>query len=419
MRRFQVLSNAIFAAALLCAVGTKSGALAQQASPPVLKPQTTTVEVNVIADVIYDTNVAHSDSALATARGLKPSDESFRPSAFVNLGRRLGRQTLFLQGSVGYDFYRRNPILNRERIDLHPGMLFQFGRCAGSLSGNYGRHQSELNDLALVNSVSTLGVVKNTEEDKRIDLTATCGRAIGFAPTFDVSQSWNDNSNPRLQFNDSKTFAATAGLAYQRPAFGKATLFGNYNHTDFPNRQVLIAGAASGDGYDLYAAGLSYERHIGARLDGVISISYTALNNKVAGAGGFRGFTYSANGSYQIDPKLLLKLTFSRATLPSSRVGATFSVDNTVSGEFDYRLTSRLIAKVGGSYARKNYPVSVGLIGLDLTKENIGSEFGDVTYKLNRRISLDLNVIHTQRDANFAALSYAGTQVGLTVRSSF
>ena len=417
MCKYRLLTTVALAAVLFCGAGVNSSASAQAVSAPVLKPQTTTVEVDVVAEGIYDSNVAHSDLALAQARGLTPSDESFRPSVALNLGRRLGRQTLFLQGSVGYDFYRRNHVLDRERIDLHPGILFQLARCVGTLTGDYGRHQSELSDLALTNQASGFNVVKNTEEDKKLDLSGSCGRSIGFVPTFDVSQSWIDNSAALIRQNDSRSFSATAGLAYQRPAFGRASVFGSYVHTNFPNRSLLIG--LGGDGYDIYAGGLSYERHIGARLDGVISASYTSLNTRAAGAAGFKGFTYSASVNYQIDPKLLLKLSFARATLPSSRLGATFSIDNTLSGEFDFNLTSRLIVKGGGSYVHKNYPDSVGLIGFDLTKETVTSEFGDVTYRLNRRISLGLNVTHTQREANFSPLSYAETQVGLSVRSSF
>ncbi len=125
MFRFRPLKNAVFAAALLYGAGVNSSASAQEASTPVLKPQTKTVEINVVAVGIYDSNVAHSDLVLAQARGLTPADELFRPSAFLNFGRRLGRQTLFLQGSVGYDFYCRNHVLDRERFDLHPGILFE------------------------------------------------------------------------------------------------------------------------------------------------------------------------------------------------------------------------------------------------------------------------------------------------------
>ena len=100
-------------------------------------------------------------------------------------------------------------------------------------------------------------------------------------------------------------------------------------------------------------------------------------------------------------------------------MGATFSVDNTLSGEFDYKLTWRLIVKAGGSYLHKNFPDAVGLIGLDLTKETVSSEFGDATYKPNRWISLGLNVTHIQRGASFFALNYRGTQIRLSVKSSF
>ena len=419
MRRFDAPITAW--AALLSAATLVSGtgvrAQASSVTPP--QSQANKIDIEVIADLIYDSNIAHSGAFLAQRRGILPSDESFRPSVSVNLGHRLGRQTLFLQGSLGYDFNRRNHILNRERIDLHPGVLLNIGRCGGSFAADYGRHQTDLANLALVNHVPELNIVKNAEDTEKLEGSATCGSGVGLAPTFDVYETWTHNSSSRLKFAASRSFSATAGLAYRQPVLGRVNLFGNFVRTDFPNRPVIGFGADLVDGYDIYSGGLSFDRHIGARLDATVSMNYTSLKPRIPTSPGFKGFAYSANATYQFDPRLEVQFTLSRATLPSSRVGATFSVNNTLSGEFDYRVSPRLTLKVGGSHVHRSYPGALGTVIDDLTKETVNSEFGDATYRLNRRVSLGLNVTHVLRDANFSQLSYTGNRVAFSVRSAF
>ena len=419
MRHFDAPKTALTALVSAAAVMSAAGVLAQAASMPPPQSQATKIDINVVADFIYDSNIAHSGAFLAQRRGIKPSDESFRPSVSADIGHRLGRQTLFFQGSVGYDFNRRNQILNRERIDLHPGVLLYIGPCGGTFAADYGRHQSEFANLALVNHIPELNIVKNTEETEKLEGSTTCGRRVGLVPTFDMSETWTHNNSALLKFADSRSFSATAGLAYQQPVLGKIDLFGNFARTDFPNRRAIVFGNTLIDGYDIYSGGLSYDRQIGARLDATVSVNYTSLKPRIPGSTGFKGVTYSAEGSYQFDPRLKLRFTLSRATLPSSRVGATFSVNNTLSGEFDYRVSPRLIVKVGGSHVRRSYPGALGTVTDDLTKETVNSEFGDATYRLNRRISLGLNVTHVQRDANFSQLSYSGNRVAVSVRSAF
>lgn len=419
MRRKNAVRVAWFIAAFLGGLDEGARAVAQSASRPNPAPLATTATIDVIADLIYDTNVAQSGAFLASRRGLRLSDVSARPSVAVNLGRRLGRQTLFLQGSAGYDFYDRNRILNRERIDAHSGVLLVAGPCSGTISGDYGRRQSELADLALVNKIPELNIVRNTEETKKADITGECGAKIGLAPTFDVSETWNNSNSTLLKASDSSTFSTMGGLAYQRPTFGKISVTGSYSAVEFPNRGNIVGGVAFKESYRLYAGGLSYERRIGARLDGTFSASYTSLVLNIPGAKGFRGLTYSADGSYQLDPRLQLKLTIARATLPSSRVDATFSVNTSVTSELEYTVSQRLLLRVGGGRVHRNYPGALGTAGLDLTQETVYSGHGDATYSLNRRISLGLNVTYTQRNANFQPLTYSGTNVALSIKSTF
>ena len=99
-------------AVLVASVGPSVG----QASPgPNSEP------VKVEADVVYDSNVAASSAALAAARGLAQADEIYTPSLDLNYVKQVGVDSFFLTGQAGYDFYQRNTILDRERLNAQSG----------------------------------------------------------------------------------------------------------------------------------------------------------------------------------------------------------------------------------------------------------------------------------------------------------
>src|SRR5437868_11048220 len=81
--------------------------------------------INVQLGIRYDSNVASSNGAFATSRGLSREDEIFSPAVAVNYTKQLGSFAFFTQGTLGYDFYANNDILNRERIGILAGVSTQ------------------------------------------------------------------------------------------------------------------------------------------------------------------------------------------------------------------------------------------------------------------------------------------------------
>jgi hypothetical protein len=395
-------------------------ALAQTAlTPPDLPTVPATVrqvEVDMTGEILYDSNVARSDQELATERGLTLSDEIFTPTGVVDLALPVGRSSLFLDGSAGYDFYANNHSLDRERINVLGGGISQFGPCRETLSGTYARFQTDLSDIG------EFAGVTNTENQESVATGATCGRAIGLAPNVQVSESWEQNSAQLRQLVDNRVFMATGGLAYQRPALGAVSLFGEYLDTTFPNQVYLLGAVRQTGGYQLYAGGLRYDRHLGARIQGVVSLSYTSLTPNIAGSGGFKGFTYSGDITYRASSRLNGRVSFTRATTPSNTVGANFSVDNTELAEVIYDIGPRLSLTLGGSRLARRYNVSgfnpFGAPFL-ITDETIVDGYITATYKLNRRLSFILNLRQEQRDANISAFNYQSSRVGLTVKGTF
>ncbi len=379
-------------------------------------------DVDLSVETLYDSNVAAYGIGNGGRRGFRHSDIIFEPAIHVDLARPIGRETVYIQGSAGYDFYTRNTILNRENINLTGGALAPIGICQTTVAGAYSRAQSDLSELALTPSgAPTVVQTRNAYQVEEVSGSADCGRATGLTSNAQVSETWTQNSSPVQRYTNARTFSGAAGLGYRRPILGTISLFGAYSQTNYPDRAALalLLGVPVSTGYQTYSGGVRYNRAIGSRLQANGSISYTKLNSEGGLSRGFSGLTYSAGLTYQISPRLGAQALISRATVPSIRLNSTFGLDNIYSGQLSYTMTSRLTLSGGGSIAHDTYNGIPYPVGFDITDEKIYRVFGNAEYKLTRRISLGLNAEHLQRDANFPGLSYPETRVGLTARAKF
>ena len=209
------------------------------------------VDIDAVVTEAYNSNVAASDAAAAAERGITPSDWIFDPSITVDLLLPISRQAVFLKGSVGYDFYADNHVLDNGDIDLQGGLKGQISTCRGTLTDDFKYAQTELQYLPIA-------ITKNTESDKSIGLDGTWRAQVGFVPTLSVSEDWTNNSSAELLTSDYQDLNLKTGLAYRRPTFGELSAYFSYNQADFPNRDLLVGPATTQDGYKVYGVGVRY-----------------------------------------------------------------------------------------------------------------------------------------------------------------
>jgi hypothetical protein len=399
------------AVGLAALVGLTGQARAQQAPSAQSVPSSRVTEFELSTEVQYDSNIARSSREAAAARGLTVADELFTPSGDFTLARQFGRQILFVQGNASYVFHDHNSILDRENIDVTGGVNAHLARCQEIVTGGYQIQQADLADVSRQ-------IVANVVETKSVGMTADCGRATGLAPTVTVNQTWRDYSAVGYAGNNANTTAVSAGLAYRRPALGSLSLFGSYSSTDFPDRPLSPVTTET-FGYEFYSVGLTYERRLGGRIQGIASVSYSELDGNSPTLPGFRGVTFSVDVTYQMRPRLVLHASASRATTPSGRIGSDYSVDEIYQADVTYSVGSRLSFGVTGVHKSQDFHGDTVGPPLDLTHSIIDSAFATATFHLNRRISFILNAGDEERSANFPGESYSSTRVGLTVRVSY
>jgi hypothetical protein len=380
------------------------------ASP--LFAQTLRPAVSVSLAYTHDDNVDRLNSASTGLRGIQSSDDIFSPAINLNLTHALGRETVFLSGSAGYDYYSQNTILNSERINLAAGGSAKFGRCNVNLSASLMRGQSDLEDLVA-------SVTKNIETVPTYSLGFSCNRIIGFSPTFSITDQTATNSALALHSSNFKSLSESAGISYDRPALGTLSLYGQHNRTGYDNRDVIAGVILVQDGFDTYGGGLRYTRQIGARLTGEASVGYTSISPEAAALSSSSGLTYDASLDYKVSSRLGAHINFTRAFLPSNRLDTTYSLSTVYGASATYTFGSRWSVNAGASSTDQHLQ-GIGLLaaGAD-SQETVNAVYGSASYSLSRRISFGLNARYEHRSANLAIYDYSDAQIGVSAQASF
>ena len=385
------------------------GAALAQLAPPIVQ----NTELSATLSVRHDSNVAHGSAANAAARGLTETDERITPALRFTIARPLGRNGFSLTGETGYDFFRRNSQLNRERIGVNALGRLAAGPCTVDLMPSYSRRQSDLGEIAFLNTPGTASV-KNTETIQDYSGVLRCGRAIGFHPTASLGRSIGDNSNSFRRISDYRTTRYGGGIGYTNPVVGDLSLEYNHARTKYPNRPALFG---SGSGYTTNRVQLSGSRDIGAILTAHGSLSYIKLTPDLPGAKGFKGSGWSLGLIARATPDLQITADTSRDVFPSLGTDALFQVNRSYALGATYALTRAIQLSLNGAIDRRNYVGTSSTFGPALTDSVQHSATGTVTYAYGPRLSFAIDVGHQTRNANGTIYDYKNTFVAL--RTSF
>jgi hypothetical protein len=374
---------------------------------PVAAQETRKLSIGVNARVEHDSNVAKSSASQAALRGLSRADTLFTPAATIEFLQPVGRHSVFFNGSAGYSFYEKNDQLNRERLDFNGGGNAQLGPCRTTLLAGYSRGINQVDDPLLEVSV------ENIQEVKRVNAEITCSRSTGLGVVGRVSQDWVSNNFDILNESDYETTSAMAGVTYSRPALGTLTVFGSFQKTDYPDR--LIAS-----GYEMTSYGLTYDRQLGARIQGSVTVAFANVEQLGLAAtdGDLQSTTYSGLISYRASNRLSLQASFDRAVSPSVGIGRTYDLSTTYRLAGDYRLGSRITLSAGVAQVDRD---SEGLLfpGVSLTDSVTKTFFGSVRYRQSERLSFMLDATREERTTNAPQFDYTSNRVGVTTEVAF
>lgn len=371
-------------------------------------------ELSLSADITHESNVARSDLLGATLRDITPSDERLTLGLNLDVRRGLGRNTLAVHGLIGYDFYRRNSELNRERLGLGADAGVRAGPCQFNLRGRIDRGQSDLATIYFLNQPG-LGSVKNTETTVTYGGDVNCGRLYGANPMIGYERTTATNSDDLRKVSNYHRDHYYGGLAYDDPVLGRYTITLDRSNISYPNR----AGGplAQFAGYRNNALRFTGERRIGSVVTARFGAGYNWVKPRIPATQDFKGFSWNLAATVLPVSRLQLTLSTSRAIEPSLGEEALYSIDRQYAVIADYALTSRTSLNAQASYSRRSFRGSTGLFGPRLDEDRLFRASGGVTMAFSRRLSISAIAGYEKRNATGSIYDYDNTYIGL--RSKF
>jgi hypothetical protein len=375
-----------------------------------------TIEGNVLslslgADVLHDSNVAHASAQAAAQRGVVMADEKALPSADITFQRMLGRNKVGLTGSTGYQFYRRNTRLNREKIDLDAYSDIAVSSCALHLGGNYARGQSDLANLALEQNAN----VTNTQTTVGTSGNVVCGDEIGLRPTANISYQTTTNSQPQRKTMDRVEFNYGGGLQYAHPSLGTLETFVSRRETRFST--VFLSDGRKA-GFNIMGYGGRFTRDIGSRMRGSVELRYVQMSTLQPGLPTFSGLNWSVDLTADLLSRVQSKLGASRQVITNAIAEAAYHVDRGYSASHDFAMNDRLHLTLSGAYLQAQY-YGVNLVSaasLRRSKRYDGSLA--LVYTPSEKLQFNLTTGYTKRNANGTFYDYESfsVQTGFRVK---
>lgn len=391
--------GAIPAAMLLCGA---QGAAAQGAVGRKL-------DFQVIGRVVYDSNAARGANALATVRNVQQNDILYSPSARVDAALPIGRQAVFVNGAVGYDFRQNNKQLNRERIDVSGGVAGSAGPCGLTATGSFSRSQSDIADLIAE-------VTKNTEQRVSYGLQGSCGIGAGLSVNLGGTHSRSTNSAEGQGLVNATSEGLSGGVNYGNRTLGILGLVASYSTSKYDGRPGMPINS---DGFDSYGAGVNYSRPIGTRLQGQLSLFYSQTQQNGPLEDQFTGLTGSGTLTYRATSRLRATLGYQRGVSATSQQGSSYSLSQSVQLNLGYALTSRIRTSIGARGFKRDYRGGGLPPPGQISSEKGYSVFGSASVSLGRDLSLAMDASRDVRNTNLTVFDYKGYRVGLSATKSF
>jgi hypothetical protein len=349
--------------------------------------------------VQYDDNILRLDEDRPASPDRSKDDVRTAVSAVVDVAQRISRQRVFLRGAAGYDFYRKNRFLNRERIDATGGLNWRVGaRCDGEASFGYGRGQSELEELG--------APLRNTRESRTLFLDGGCTLAAGLRPDFGYRRRTIHNSATVRMRSDLNAERISAGLAYKgRGRLDFAVALAS-ERLGFPNRPLRDGRA---DATRVRSATLRVTAR-GADLIASGVLGYVEADSRNPTADRFSGLSGGASLAWVPGTRLRLSASARREVGASGNIAAGYFLANRGEVIARYRVGRAVDVELGGLLERRRFrgadPASAGARSFDRSAEaRVAVGWSPVD-----RFRIGLEATHARRTTDALYGTYRSTQ---------
>lgn len=374
-----------------------------------------TTDLTVSLDVRHDSNVARSDAQTAAARNLSRADQRVTPAINLVVARPLGRNTLSINASAGYDFYRRNKRFNRERLSFGGNANVLAGPLTVDLGATLSRRQSDPADIVplLIPGAASL---RNTETVQDYSAQVRLGSSpYGLKPMATFGYSQGDNSNERRQIADFRSTRYGGGISYDGPALGSFTAQYIRNTTDYPDRPAFFTQT----GFTTDRLELTGKRELGAVLTANAGISWISLKPDASGAtDSYTTVGWNVGLTAVPSPDLQITGSFARDVSPSLGTDALYQVGNNYTVSATYQFVQQQSLTLRAALDDRRYAGAGRIFGIALTDSVQRFVSASWAFNQGRPLGAAIDVGYQDRDANGTIFDYNSFYVGVrtTVR---
>lgn len=305
------------------------------------------MDIGVDVSGSYDSDVLRGDTIRRVRPDAQNEDFVITPRLTADIVAPIGRQSAFLNGQVGYQFYQNNSFLNRESINGEGGFrLRPIRNCVATVTGRYTQQQSQLYDI--IDGFDPT----NVEKIGGVSADVGCQTASGLAPSFSAGRTRAKNSSIVRKFNEYVSDNVQASLGYSRPQLGTLSVYASIAKSRYPLRRALLPGLPA-DGADVYSTGVGYERQIGTRLSGKANLGYTRVNPRLPGTPDFKGASWNVDLTYDSRNRFRGTVSFARSVEQSNRLGDTYGINTSLRLNGEYAFNDRFRLTGGVAYIRR------------------------------------------------------------------
>ena len=384
----------------------------------------------------YDSNMLRLGDGFTPSNGGQRHDLQISPLVSASLGLPIGRQQVFVAGSLGRDIYVNNNQLNRNRYSLGAGVNIRAAsRCTATAAVDLNSRQ------ALITEVAEL--VPNLQETLSYGATALCQSpaGLGFGAAVRRIEFRNDAVARRpLDYN---SLAFNGQLSYALGNIGRFSASGALTKIEYKNRPIILPGGnADTDALDILSGRFGFQREIGSRLSLNLGFSYLesrpvpktvlqlspAVPPALPGAvlapfsrEKFSGLGYDGALIYRPSSRLTATLQANRNVQASANVLAQYQVFTSIGGDLDYRLGSAISLGGGATFDKRKYFNGILLPNVTgrRVQDDISRVYGNIGYAPVKLYTLGLELSYQKRKSLPVEFSFDSFAAILSLRVNF
>jgi polysaccharide biosynthesis protein VpsM len=238
--------------------------------------------------------------------------------------------------------------------------------------------------------------------------------AYAFADRYKVAVGYQnyviDYNLSDQKYRDQFDNAATLTLFYQLAPKTSALVEGSYKRVVHDNPNVS-PGETPGlnrlfNSNEYWArAGLTW--NITAKSTGTIKGGYEWKIFDNPESKSFRSPIFEVDIDHNFTSKTAIKLSGLRHAFETDEIGASYYTDTTGAIEIDYKPVTKILVTPRSSFSYDDYSQPVTIAGVNATRtDNIWSAGIDVTYNMNKWISVGVGYTHSKRASDFTVYDY-------------